>query len=349
MPTRRSLRIILITAAIAVLLLALRASLPGLARDYLNNKMANMGEYSGHVSAVDIDLWRGAYTLEELEVTKTSADIPTPLFQVDAIDLAVSWSALLQGAVVAEIGFHRPELNFVDDVEFGNQSGSGTNWQEALQQLVPIEINQLTINDGAIHFRNFNSEPAVDVVLTDLNGTIDNISNVDRSAGARPADMRFTGLMPGAAATSIEGQLDPLGDFQDFSFRLKVTGIDLRRLNTLSEAYGNFDFESGNGDFLLELEADNGELKGYAKPLFDDVTILDLESDLEQGSLSAAWEAVVGALGRLFRNQPEDRIASRIEIRGNLDQQNISGWQAFMSILRNAFVDAYEATFEPDS
>ncbi|MFO7550768.1 MAG: hypothetical protein R6W80_05130 [Haliea sp.] len=58
---------------------------------------------------------------------------------------------------------------------------------------------------------------------------------------------------------------------------------------------------------------------------------------------------MVGGLGRLFRNQPEDRIASRMEIHGNIDQQDVSGWQAFISILRNAFVDAYEANFEPNS
>ncbi|MDO8862981.1 DUF748 domain-containing protein [Haliea sp. E1-2-M8] len=347
MPSGRNLRIIVIVAAIAVMLIIFRASLPWLVRDYLNDQMADMGAYSGHVSEVEINLWRGASTVQELQFTKISANFPVPLLRVDSVDLALSCSALLSGAVVAEIEFYRPELNFVDDEELGGQTGSGTNWQEALQELVPIEINRLGIHDGTIHFRNFNSEPAVDLVLSDLNGAIDNISNVDRSEGAHPAAMRFTGIMLEDAETLLEGQLDPLGDFRDFSFQMKITGIDLRHLNTLSEAYANFDFESGHGDFVLELEARNGVLAGYAKPLLDNVTILDLEGDLEQGVLSAAWEAVVAGLGQLFRNQPENRIASRIEIRGNVDQQDISGWQAFMSILRNAFVDAYEATFEP--
>ncbi|QIB67216.1 DUF748 domain-containing protein [Kineobactrum salinum] len=349
MPAKNRFRLVLILSAVAVLLLVLRASLPWLARDYLNDRMADMGEYSGYVSAVDIDLWRGAYTLTDVTITKTSREIPVPLFRVEAADLSISWSELWRGAVVAEIDFHHPELNFVDDVEFGRQSGAGTNWQQALQRLTPVEINRLGLHQGAIHFRNFNSDPPVDIILADINGVVDNITNIDRSAGAQRARLHITGIMLDNAETSLDGQLDPLGDFQNFSLRLKITGIELRRLNALSEAYGNFDFESGDGDFLLELQAEDGQLEGYAKPLLDNVVILDLDEDLEQGPLSAAWEALVGALGRLFRNQPENRIASRIEIRGNLDQQDISGWQAFVSALRNAFVDAYEATFEPGS
>lgn len=57
---------------------------------------------------------------------------------------------------------------------------------------------------------------------------------------------------------------------------------------------------------------------------------------------------MVGGLGRVFRNQPENRIASRIEIQGNLERRDISAWQAFLSILHNAFVEAYEDRFEGD-
>lgn len=71
----------------------------------------------------------------------------------------------------------------------------------------------------------------------------------------------------------------------------------------------------------MELEAVDGQMKGYAKPILDNVVIFDLQKDLDDGVFSAAWQAVVGALGRVFRNQPKDRIASQIEISGSLDQK----------------------------
>lgn len=46
-------------AALLLLLLALHLALPYLVRDYLNGKLADMGDYRGHIADVDLALWRG--------------------------------------------------------------------------------------------------------------------------------------------------------------------------------------------------------------------------------------------------------------------------------------------------
>lgn len=45
-------------AALLLLLLALHLALPYLVRDYLNGKLADMGDYRGHIADVDLALWR---------------------------------------------------------------------------------------------------------------------------------------------------------------------------------------------------------------------------------------------------------------------------------------------------
>lgn len=332
---------------VVLLLVILRLALPSLVKDYLNDKMAEMGAYRGHTEDVGIALWRGAYTLYDLEVVKVDEAVQVPFFHADSIDMSVSWSALWRGAVVADVDFLNPELHFVDG-ESGAQAGAGTDWQQALQQLVPIRIDRLVIQNGKLHFHNFTSDPPVHLLMTDLEGAFTNISNADRSEGTRPAQFTLQGLMLENATTTLDGFLDPLGDFHDFDINMKISDIDLRRINDLAEAYGNFDFQSGEGAFVMEISARDGQLNGYAKPLLDNVEVLDLEKDIEKGVFSAAWEALIGGLGRLFRNQPENRIASRIEIKGNLERRDISAWQAFLSVLRNAFVEAYQARFERD-
>jgi hypothetical protein len=148
-----------------------------------------------------------------------------------------------------------------------------------------------------------------------------------------------------SASARLDGRLDPLGDFHNFELKLKITGINLTKLNQVSEAYGNFNFKSGNGDFVMELQAEDAQLTGYAKPVLDNVEIFDLEEDLEDGVFSAAWQAIVGAFGQIFRNDPKNRIATQVEIRGNLDDPDVSAWQAFLAIMENAFVDAFESDF----
>lgn len=93
-----------------------------------------MGEYQGHIADVDIALWRGAYVIHELNIVKTSEKVPVPFFEARSIDLSISWRALWAGQVVADVEFSRPELHFVDGKNSQSQSGSGTDWQAALQQ-----------------------------------------------------------------------------------------------------------------------------------------------------------------------------------------------------------------------
>lgn len=344
---RRVPRYVLIALVlVAVALVALRLALPTLVKNYLNGQLADMGDYRGHIADVDIALWRGAYSLNEMNIVKMDDSVPVPFFEVDTIDLAVSWRALLKGAVVAEVDFFNAGLHFVDGGESGSQAGQGTDWEEALEQLVPIRIDRLSFHDSSIEFHNFQSEPNVHLTVTDLQATFTNLTNADRSEQPVYADFELSGTVLDHATLQAGGSLDPLGDFQNFRFEVQVSEIDITYLNDLTEAYGRFNFESGNGDFVMELEATDSQLNGYAKPLLDNVRIFDLEEDMEKGLLRAGWEALVGGLGRIFRNQPRDRIASQVDISGHLDQPDISAWQAFVSILRNAFVEAYEARFE---
>jgi len=49
-----------ILLSIGLLLILLHLALPHLVRNYLNEKMADMGDYQGHVEDVDLAWWRGA-------------------------------------------------------------------------------------------------------------------------------------------------------------------------------------------------------------------------------------------------------------------------------------------------
>ncbi len=60
-------------AAIAAVLVALHFTLPYLVRDYLNDKLADMGDYRGRITDVDLALWRGAYRINGLKSSRSTA------------------------------------------------------------------------------------------------------------------------------------------------------------------------------------------------------------------------------------------------------------------------------------
>lgn len=126
-------------ASLVVLLVALHLALPYLVRDYLNDRLANMGEYRGQVADVDLAWWRGAYQINGLKIVKTSGKVPVPLLDAPLIDLSVSWHSLwYDRAVVAEVTFVRPVLNFVDGgSKQASQTGQGTDWRQQLENCCP--------------------------------------------------------------------------------------------------------------------------------------------------------------------------------------------------------------------
>jgi hypothetical protein len=66
----------------------------------------------------------------------------------------------------------------------------------------------------------------------------------------------------------------------------------------------------------------------------------------DKSLLSGAWEALVGGSSWLLKNQREDQFATRIDIDGDLKAYDVSRWQAFKAILRNAFVQAFNNRFD---
>ena len=146
---------------VVVLLVALHFALPYLVRDYLNDKLADMGDYRGQITDVDLALWRGAYKINGLKIVKVDGKVPVPFVDAPLIDLSVSWHSLwYDHAVVAQVQFLNPEINFVDGGpnKQNSQTGQGTDWREQLGKLLPITLDEVQINDGRINFRNFNSK-----------------------------------------------------------------------------------------------------------------------------------------------------------------------------------------------
>ncbi len=181
-------------AAIAAVLVALHFTLPYLVRDYLNDKLADMGDYRGRITDVDLALWRGAYRINGLEIVKVDGKVPVPFVSAPRVDLSVSWHSLwYDHAVVAEVEFARAEVNFVDGGanRQNSQTGQGTNWREQLGKLLPITLNEVRIRDGKVTFRNFNSKPSVNLRATEVNASFYNLTNVVDTKGKR--DARFEG------------------------------------------------------------------------------------------------------------------------------------------------------------
>lgn len=338
-------------ALLAVLLLAVHLLLPIVVKDMLNKKMADMGEYRGHVEDVDIVLWRGAYRMDGLNIVKIDGNTQVPFLKMPRTDVKIRlrpfWS---NGVLVAEMDVLEPELNFVDgNSDEQKQAGTGVDWRERLESILPVRLDRVDIRQGVVAFRNFNSEPPVNIYVNELDLTILNLTNAKQQEGARDATAQGNGLFLGQAPIEASASFDPLVRMENLDFRLRMTDLELPRLNEFSAAYGNFDFKSGTGDLVIEAEVREGQITGYVKPLLRNADIFDIEQDIQnedKGFFRGIWEAVVGGGQQVLQNQKLDQFATRVDLSGSVNDTDVSPLQAFFGILRNAFIEAFTTRFE---
>ena len=341
----------LVVAVLALLLIILHLLLPWLVRGYLNDKLADMGDYRGHVEHVDLTWWKGAYRIKGLEISKTEGEIQVPFLDVLQMDIAVRMRTLWrEGLLVGEVDIQRPELNFVDgETEAQKQTGEGVDWRAQLEEMVPVQLNEVRVHDGVVSFRNFSSDPPVNINASAVQLSVRNLTNAPNAQGQRSAGMDGTARFLDHAEVEASARFDPLGRVDNADLQLRMLGLDLTRINDFASAYGKFDFRAGEGDLTLELTVRERQLDGYIKPLLRHVDVFDLDQDIrneDKGFFRGLWEALVHGGQEVLQNQRRDQFATRIELSGSLDNTEMSAFQAFIAILRNAFVEAFTPRFE---
>jgi hypothetical protein len=347
-PARKKRRVWRILAIILVSLVVLggvgRALLPWAVRNYVNRTISRNPLYAGKIGDVEIHLWRGAYAIQDVRINKTTAEVPVPFFASKRVEFALEWQALRHRKAVGRVRMFEPEINFVDASNEGaTQTGAEGDWLQMIRDLFPFKINSAVIKNGAIHFRAYQGQPPVDVYLSQVDGTIANLSNIRDETKPLVSTVEAKGLAMDQARFEFKMTLDPFAYRPTFHMAVRLLGLDVTKINDLALAYGKFDFKRGWFDLVIESDAKEGQLTGYIKPLFRNLKVFSLSEDLKEDNvLQFFWQALVGAVTRLLTNQARDQFGTLIPFTGDVSNSTSTDLLATIAnILRNAFVRAY--------
>jgi hypothetical protein len=339
-------RALIAALLIVAALVAFRVMLPHMLLGYVNQVLGEKEGYRGEVQDIDVHLWRGAYEIVGFSLEKTEGEVPVPFIDIARIELSLQWSEIIRGALVGDITLHRPEVNFVSGPS-GQESQTDVpqSWLEVTEDLFPFSINELDAVDATIHYRDFSSDPEVNVSLHNVFLHAANLTNSRSVARDKFATIEaYNRPGEGDPEITVSAELDTFSKEPAFDLRFSITGLDLVRLNDFFKAYGNFDVEAGTLRLYSEASASGGSFKGYVRPMFEDLEILDL-GDEEKSLLDQAWEALLGAATTVLENPPADRVATHIPIEGDFQEQDIGYWRALGSLLKNAFIQAIRPGF----
>ncbi len=340
----RRWRIVLISLGVLLVLGGVaRGLMPWAVRHYVNRTIDRSPLYDGEIGAVRIHLWRGAYSIRDVRLNKTTGNVPVPFFTASRIDFSIQWKALFHGSIVGRVLMDQPELNFVDAATpEEDQTGAGGPWMQIIRDLFPFKINQALVRNGSIHFRAFRSAKPMDVYLSEVQASIDDLANVRDEMTPLVAKVQATALAMDHAKLDFRMTLDPFSYQPTFHLATRLMGLDVTKINDLAMDYGNFDFQRGWFDLVVEADAKEGQLSGYAKPLFRNLKVFSLREDFKGNPFQYLWEALVGSTAAIFKNQSRDQFGTLIPFTGQVSRGATPDMIATIgNILRNAFVRAY--------
>jgi hypothetical protein len=340
---RRAALIIGILVAVGVVLYL---AAPSVVERYVNRGLADMGEYRGSVTDVDLHLLRGGYVLRNLEIVKADSPNAAPFATMPAMELALQWRALFRGQAVGEVIMHEPVVNLVQSsAEEEKQLGTGVNWPQEIRDLAPFRLNLVEARNGLATFRAPGIESDESLTIRDFQMQLRNLTNVQDVQEPAFAELDVRGRIMGNAPIVLTGRIDPNEMVPTFDIDLQIEGARLVDVNPWLREFLKVDAETGAFSMYSELAAAEGRFEGYVRPILDDPKLFDADED-SQGPFRKAWEALVNVAANILENREEQQVATQIPLRGEIQQPDAELLPAMINLLRNAFVAAFSHSLE---
>lgn len=344
--TKKRKTIYIVIIIIFIILVAARLSLPYFAKKYINKELDNIEGYHASIENVDMSVFRGAFGIGDLLIyEEASASPDTPFVRLPRMDFSIDWKALFKGKIVSKISMDSLELNFTRfKEEESEEENPRINFAQRLKEISPLEINRWEITNAKIAYRDPTTSPQVNVFLDDFHMIATNLTNVENPDVELPASFTINSKAMGDGSMVVYADLNILQQTIDFDVNFSFEDIDLVLFNRFMEAYANLSLDSGILDVYAEMVGRSGAVTGYIKPLIEDFSV---NTDKEgQNIFEEIFDEVADIAGNILENKEKDRVASRVEISGDIEKLDASIWQTIFSLLKNAFIEAYAKEIE---
>jgi hypothetical protein len=185
--------------------------------------------YTFHIGKLDFHPIGLSIDLEDVTVVQTDHPDP-PIAQLTKWHASVHWRELLSGHLVSDQSIDHPVLHITrpqaakeakDDVPVEKRG-----WQDAIFAVYPLQINEFTISDGDITYReNSASKP---LHVSQLNFRATNIRNVRSKPDEYPSDVHLDAVVFDEGRLALDGRADFLSEpYMGMNTDISLDGIEL--------------------------------------------------------------------------------------------------------------------------
>ena len=249
-------RLLLGAAGLALVIWILSFGLDEPIRRRVEQQMnASLVGYTAHVRALRFHPFNFAITLKDTSIVQDKHPNP-PVADFPRLDASVHWRALLRLRLVADFRFDRPKIhvdrtNVVAEVE-DKVPVEDRGWQQALESIYPLKINEFVIRNGEItYIEDKKSKP---LHIDQVNFRATNIRNIRSRERTYPSDVQMTGRIFDSGELTFDGNADFLAEpYAGVKGALTLADAHLDPLRPVLERY-NITVAKGRLSFASNVE-----------------------------------------------------------------------------------------------
>jgi hypothetical protein len=199
---------------------------------------AGLRGYTVRIGALDVRPFALAIEVQDLVIAQQTSPDP-PVLRLPRLMARVQGRALLAARVVADVRVERPAVHLTrPPPRSGTRDASrahGQGWQEALQAVYPMTINELRVVEGEVSYLD---DPARPLRLSRLHGRAQNIRNSKSPAGEYPTDLHVEGVLCDAGTLVLDGRADLLAvPHAAVKARFTLDHVDLTPFQPMAHRY----------------------------------------------------------------------------------------------------------------
>jgi len=253
------------------------------------------------------------------------------------------YAPALQSVHLRSVVLRRANLQYVQGAETAREERQVRRavareaQQAANEPGIRYRVDELRVVDSKLGFLNERAEPPYLVFLEDAEIRLQNLSNHAAEGAAR---LRLRGRFMGSGPTLVRAAFRPEAKSLDLAVDLKIENTALPAMNNLLRAHGGFDARGGRFSVFSEVRVQEGRIRGYVKPLFQDVDVYDAGQDRHEPLMKRLYEGVVGGVSELLENRVRDEVATVVDLSGRVGNPDTSAWQVVVRLVQNAFFKA---------
>ena len=261
--------------------------------------------YSVLLPVLHVQLIGLSSTLKGLTILQQAHPDP-PIAYFPILKVSIHWREILSGRLVAELRLDQPKIN-INLLQLSNEAASKVplkeiGWQKALQDIYPLKINTLKINDANITY--IDQDPKRPLVLSHLNLQATNIRNVRLRDQVYPSSFHLDTAIFDTGHGSIDGDANFLAEpYPGIKGRLKLEKVPIDYFNTVI-ARSNLSIHGG----VLRASGDAEYAPNVKSAHLEYLTIQGMKLDYIHSQRTAGAEkkraAIVGKTAKELSNKP---------------------------------------------